>query len=267
MSTALTKASTIKELVCTFQAAERVIRESFAAIVAAEVELNAAFTLGGSRNMRVDASHHGYHDDFKDPDNAIGRLRRQAWTHIVERLEMRRAMSIERYAELGRQLNDGELPPITEANVAAFAERYAGDLPELLREAVREVFEFLRPRRSKLKTNSELEIGERVILPNLVEEHFLGSGMRVRYHRQQNLIALENVFNSLDGRGQVGRSHYSELQTAIETGAGWGETSLFEFKACKNGNLHLRFKRLDLLGRLNAIAGGARLRPGTGVAA
>lgn len=42
---------------------------------------------------------------------------------------------------------------------------------------------------------------------------------------------------------------------------GPGETDLFAFRCCANGNLHLRFRRLDLLARFNQIAGGRRLRP------
>jgi len=41
---------------------------------------------------------------------------------------------------------------------------------------------------------------------------------------------------------------------------GIGETDYFAFRCFKNGNLHLIFKRPDLVRRLNQIAGGKRLR-------
>jgi hypothetical protein len=48
---------------------------------------------------------------------------------------------------------------------------------------------------------------------------------------------------------------------AIEASrTGSGETEYFRFKCCRNHNLHLEFKRLDLVEKLNAIAGGMRLR-------
>ena len=49
---------------------------------------------------------------------------------------------------------------------------------------------------------------------------------------------------------------------AVVRTTGKGETPLFGFRVFRNGNLHIEFKRPDLLDRLNRIAGGARLRPG-----
>lgn len=41
---------------------------------------------------------------------------------------------------------------------------------------------------------------------------------------------------------------------------GTGKTDYFRFRCCLNGNLHLEFLRLDLVAKLNAVAGGNRLR-------
>lgn len=75
---------------------------------------------------------------------------------------------------------------------------------------------------------------------------------------------MENVFHALDGKGSISKSHRGLLVDAIEAlewrGDGRGETELFEFRCFRNGNLHLRFKRLDLLKRFNQRAGGKRLR-------
>lgn len=260
---ALTRATTIRDLVAAFRNAETTVRRCFADLVAAEGRLNDVFTLGGNLPVRIDASRNGYHDSFDDADHCVNRMARQAWSHLVDRLELRRMMSIKRWAELEKQLKDGELPAITEENVANFAQEYLSALPDMLTEAVAEVFEWLRPRNSDYKTNSELEVGSKVVLRWMVDRAWSGGGFRVNYHRDQHLSALENVFHALDGKGQISKAHYSELHTAIEkSGAsGRGETSLFRFRAFKNRNMHLEFKRLDLLARFNAIAGGMRLRP------
>ena len=39
-----------------------------------------------------------------------------------------------------------------------------------------------------------------------------------------------------------------------------GTTPLFEFRCYKNNSLHIRFLRMDLVKRLNEIAGGLNLR-------
>ena len=114
----------------------------------------------------------------------------------------------------------------------------------------------------QLKTNTELEIGERVILGSVVRRWY--GTWQVNDYARQRLIALENVFNGLAGNGEICKTYYSQLQTEIERredNNGEGETALFAFRACKNGNLHLRFKRLDLLAQFNALAGGKNLRP------
>jgi hypothetical protein len=191
----------------------------------------------------------------------VERIKRDAWECLVERLQLKAAMSIARAAELDEQLKNGTMPPITEENVTRFAEDCYGKLPQMLSECVHEVFDWLRPPGSKYKTNSELEIGERVILAYMVERTCFG-GFRVHYKDNQRFIALENVLSALDGKGQINKTWRSALGQAIEAAKdGRGETEYFEFRACKNHALHIRMRRPDLLKRLNEIAGGKRMRP------
>jgi hypothetical protein len=63
----------------------------------------------------------------------------------------------------------------------------------------------------------------------------------------------------LDGKGVPG-GYASPLMDAIQTSrTGTGETDYFEFRCCVNRNLHITFKRLDLVKQLNAVAGGNAL--------
>lgn len=265
-STDLTRATTIRALVAAFQEAAQTVRVTFAAIAEAESKLNAVYTLGEShRDIRIDASRGRWANNFADPDDTIERMKRAAWSVIVDRLELRRMMSIKRWNEMEHQLSKGELPAITDENVQAFARGALDSLPEMLTEAVTEVFEWLRPWRSEYKTNSKLEIGRKVVLQYIVERADLRWtwSPRVNYRYTQNLTAMENVFSALDGKGQVSKVHYSALQNAINASAPScrGETDYFRFRVFKNGNMHLEFKRLDLLDRFNKIAGGKRMRP------
>ena len=70
------------------------------------------------------------------------------------------------------------------------------------------------------------------------------------------------MFSTLAGTGYGATTHYGALHDAINGSPdGTGETPLFGFRAHKNGTLHLRFLRADLLARFNQIVGGAALRP------
>lgn len=261
---ALTRHAAVHELVATFQAAEADVRRAFAIIVAAENRLNAVYALGeGDRHaLSVEASRHGHGSDFRQADEAITRLAREAWGVICERLEIRRLLSVKRSEELNKRLRDGELPAITLENVADFAQFYLDNAGTMLAEAVTEVFNFLRPWRDTYKTNSREEIGPKVVLEGRVEKNWIKDGYHVRYNRQSEMTALDNVFSMLDGRGSIAKSYYGELHDAIgASGAsGRGETRYFRFRCFKKGTLHLQFLRLDLLQRLNEVAGGQNLK-------
>ncbi len=273
MSTDLALRATVRELVAAFEAAERDVRESFARIVAAEERVNAVFGNGESHEkIRVSACGTYHRDRFQDADEAVRIMTVQAWSAIVDRLELRRFMSIKRWEQLQKQLTADrhqrgdvvDLPPITEESVMAFATGTLASAREMLQEAVAEVFEWLRPGQhnptSRLKTNSQLEVPERVILGGMVEHEWYG--FKVDWRERQKLVALERVFHALAGDGRMNVAHESELAGAITAAKdGVGETDLFAFRAHLNGRLHLRFKRPDLLARFNALAGGQRLRP------
>lgn len=267
MNTDLAYRATVRELVRTFAEAEHDIRAAFAAIVAAEERLNAAFILGehGHKDFHVSACGTRYHDNFKDPDQAIKLLARKAWYRVAERYELRRFMSIKRWDAFNREVDEDKMPAFTEEHVMGFLHAQLASARDHLTEAVNEVFEWLRPRAGSrvhaLKTNSELEVPGKVILAYVVQGRWSGNGFEVDYHYRQNIVALENVFRALDGRGAI-TGYEPELETAIKASAdGEGETDLFRFRCCRNRNLHLTFKRPDLLARFNAIAGGKRLRP------
>lgn len=264
-STALATRATISAIVRTYETEAANIRAAFAMVAAAERNMGAVIALGGD-SIRVGDRHHRS-VDWNDPSEALARFNRTTWEALVERLEIRRMLSVKRATELDKQLRDGELPEITEQSVADFASFYSEHLPDMLDEAVREVFDWLRPRHDHHKTNDLYQIGPRVVITHMVSTGF-GGKWKVSYYREANLSALENVLNALDGKGQILKSYRAAIVNSIEATpivsgeAGKGETDLFAWKAHRNGTLHLRFKRPDLVRLLNQRAGGMRLRPG-----
>ena len=262
-TTSLAHRATVRTLVAAFVRSEATVRESFAALDAAQRDLNAVFALGDFRHTmdyRCDR-YSGRTTKFDDVEYTIQEMRRSAWRYLVEKLELRRIMSASKWKELDERLDKEEPPPITEEIVFGMAAKYMSELPELYEENIREVFEWLRPSADhgkQYKTNARYELGTRVVLSYMVSPAWVGGGFRVDHDREQRLLALDNVFSALDGQGLKAQSALSAAIGASKSGE--GETEYFAFRACKNRNLHLRFKRLDLLKRLNEIAGGKRLR-------
>jgi hypothetical protein len=266
IATGLAKNSTIRDLITAFQLAEADIRAACALFARAEGRLD-GFCLGMERR-EIRAMPPGTRRlaRWDDADETVEGMARQAWAVIIQRSEIRRQMSVAKWNQLADQLRSGKLPPITPEAVADFVQGFCDAAPAMHQEAITEVFEFLRPRQSKLKTNTELEIGRKVVLHRFVEQNWPSAPFHVRYddgERSQKLVALENVLRGLDGQGTTSKNYTSEIEAALKTAGpgGVGETALFEFRACKNQNLHLIFKRSDLIAALNRRAGGKRLRP------
>jgi hypothetical protein len=255
MTDEIAQRGTVAEMVQAYERAEAQILAACGQIAEALTMLGGAFpgdhfSFNCHRHLR-----------FDDPDDAIGDFRRQAWRRFAERFELRRAMSIAKARELDDWIEKGTPEPISFESVMGLFRLHLQQLPEMLSEAVGEVYDFLRPARSQYKTNTEFELGRRVILTGWVERAWTGNGFRPSYYRQQHYVALDNVFGMLDGQGSTSKGYRSELELAIEKAdCGVGETRFFRFRAHRNGNLHLEFKRSDLVERFNTVAGGRRLR-------
>lgn len=258
-TTDIAKRETLATMIGTYQQATRKVEEAYAILESAQNSLRAVF---------LDAP--GYRFSVNERNNTdvgtaaskeiIAKLKKDAWAVIVERMELRRLLSIQRRTELDSQIEKGKLPELTDENVLALFETSAANINVYLEEAVHEVFDYLRPRSSRFKTNTEFELGKRVILTWQVEKGWSRGKFRVNYHREKHLTALDNVFHMIDGKGPI-KSYHGPLYDAItDSPDGMGSTEYFKFRCCLNGNLHLEFLKPALVAKLNAVAGGNRLR-------
>lgn len=253
--------ATVEEMVATYQKAMAEIRMGHDLIENAMLRLGSVFERDNAR-MHVTCRHHWH--DMPTVEEYDEQIRRRVWQALVERLAIRRLMSIEAWDEFEKKMERENPPEITVENVTGMAAHFRSTAPDMLKAAVDEVFNWLRPHGDKFKTNTQLEIGERVVLEYVIDRcQFRNWG--VSHYRRQYLTALENVFLLCDGKPQTQGKYWSEFQSAIEalpkSEPCRGKTAYFEFKGHKKGTLHLRFLRPDLVAKLSAIAGGARLRP------
>lgn len=261
MQTDLVKRETLAVLVGTYQLASLEIEQAFTLLEQAQTRLRQAYL--DNPGYRFDVNPRNLNRVGEDAiKQVMEQIKKDAWSVILDRMEIRRLLSIKRRNELDQQISTGDgLPDVTEENILAMFESSAANLKTYLDEAVLEVFEILRPPGSHYKTNTEFEVGKRVILSYAVALSWGRSGrFRASHSRDKNLTALDNVFSMLDGKGPV-KSYYGPLCDAIaDAPDGVGETAYFKFRCYQNQNLHLEFTRLDLVARLNAIAGGNRLK-------
>lgn len=211
-------------------------------------------------------SYHGRGRSHSETNNAEGRqrlvgaMKRDAWRVLADKLGVRNLMSVKAREEFDKQLESGDLPDITPETLTGVILGMVGSARTYMEHAAREVFDYLRPAhyhgRSEYKTNADyFRVGRKVIL-HAVQTGY-GTPFRASYHREAQLTAVDNVFHLLAGCSIL-RDGRPPLLAAIEKAGhdGKGETDLFAFRCFKNGNLHLTFKRLDLVKELNRVAAG-----------
>jgi hypothetical protein len=256
----LMKRQTAAEMAAAYDHAMSKVDDAYRQLGEAQQLLNGVF--GTNHNIDVvDSRVYWGHKSPGEVALAIRKkIKRAAWRRILEGLDLQKVTSQKRYQELQDNLENGELPEISVETIFDTLQSFLQNAGGMQEELMLEVFETLRPRNSKLKTNSRFEVGKRVILTSYVESSY--KAWRVNYYqREQALNTLDRAFSLLDGKGVPG-GYKGPLVDAINTSQGEGETEYFKFKCCLNGNLHLEFKRLDLLARLNAVCGNGTLRDG-----
>jgi len=263
-TTDIVKRHTIETMCQAFQDAVAKYKQGYQLIKDAEALVRVSFECSGLPWESTPRS---------EPDKTRNELLCTAWRRIFELTGLRGLMSLKDQDKLSKQLSTGEgLPDLVPENVLGLISELSGKMPELIKEAVKEVFEMIRPRHwNHYKTNdkNEFRIGNKYIWSNALDTAYT---LTLRHHTQNEIRAFDNVFRLLDGKGPV-TEHYSETIKAIEDRTrmrsahqGSFETTYFKVKYFKNGNLHFEFKRMDLVAELNRIGAEGRNELGREVA-
>ena len=258
-NTTLATRRTVEQLVREWDMASHLLRTGLETLVQAEEHFR-VFDGPGSHYDLCLFTHNEHTLDF---DCKIKRMKAAAWRYLVDRIELKKLASVKRANEIDRQITDGgDLPEITMDNLFGWLESLDSQAGKFLEEAIVEVFEVLRPPALRYKTNSGFKVGKRVILCGRIEKAWTGTQYRVSHHSENELRALDNVFHLLDGK-PLSAYRNGDLVNAIhESRRGVGETEFFRFKCFINRNLHLEFKRMDLVQRLNEVGGNGLPMPG-----
>ncbi len=249
--------STITMMVTAYKEACQEIEEAYRLLESAQKRLRGTFADTYEWYFKVNPRDtQGVGSDIAK--QIVSKTHREAWTVIVEKMALAKMLPIKRRDELETQLKKGDLPPLTETAILDMFEQAGENYSQYLEEKVTEVYDYIRPRRMHgYATNSPSGIGKKHILTNVVELDHVGA-FRVSQFWQKWLTALDSVMSGLDGKGVV-KSHFGPLSDAIRTCDGQGETDYFKFRCYLNGNLHLEFRRLDLLSEFNRIGGGSAI--------
>lgn len=176
-------------------------------------------------------------------------LDQSMWRRAFDLTGFKQLMDAEAVAAFERSLAPTP-PEFTESTIRATFIDLQINADQMFRRGIFNVFRYLS---DDYRTNASepFRIGRKVVMSCMVE-HSFRKGLRIRYGHwaADKLNDLDRVFQTLDGKTFQPRSLESAMTAAFEEGSVF-ENELYRAKAFKNGNMHLEFKRLDLLDKVN----------------
>lgn len=177
-------------------------------------------------------------------------LDRNIWSFLVDFMGLERVMDRTEREAFRKALQD-DPPPATAENCAATFSRLLGDADLIFQRGIALAFSGLDRR---FRSHDGFKIGSRIVLSYGMDS----SGYWSR-GRDETLRDVERAFYTLDGKEQPERS--GGIIGALSTAKGnrWGaaaymaETDYFRVRVFQNGNVHVWFKRDDLVEKVNQL--------------
>jgi hypothetical protein len=250
----LVKRNTVAQLVESYQKACKEVQAAWKLLYRAEERSGDA----------LPKNHYGECGDAIN--RTLHEMKRGVWRKVINMLNVRQMMSTKQAEKLDKQLHEEwnyhmdrreELPEITVVNIWQTIKGLSDNLPQFQTEAIQEAFDHIRRCSDGYKsTDGMFKVGEKAVLTWIVESNWNGGGMRVTYSSEQRMRVVENAFRLLEGKGPA-QTNKCELSEKLQAG-NEGETEYYRFRAFKNRNLHIWFKRMDLVAKLNEIGAQGR---------
>jgi hypothetical protein len=174
-----------------------------------------------------------------------------AWTSLQRLSGLRSLMDDKAAKEFKKQLEE-KAPPFTADNIKATYMGLAADSVNIFERGLINVFK--KTTSSWHVTNSSFRINPRCILTRMCRGKGPYSGLNYNGAREE-LQDLERVFFVLDGKKPPEGGNAADIfEAALKRSETTADSEYFSCRMFPvNGNMHLKFKRLDLVERANAI--------------
>jgi hypothetical protein len=170
------------------------------------------------------------------------------WRRAFDITGFKQLMDADAVAEFEKSLCP-EPPEFTEETIRATFIDLQISAGHMFRRGVFNVFRYLS---DSYRTNARepFRIGRKVVMTCMIRPSF-GCGLCIRSGTSSDkLNDLDRVVQTLDGKQYHSRTLESEMNLAFSQDEIF-ENEYYRAKAFKNGNLHVEFKRLDLLDKVN----------------
>lgn len=184
-------------------------------------------------------------------DGARKNLDYWAWTSL-QRLSGLRNLMDEKATKDFREQLEKQAPVFSIENITATYMQLSIDAPLIFERSVLNTFR--RFKNTHHKTNSSFRVNERAIFTNMIKGTGVYGGFGY-YGQREEIQDLERVFYVLDQKKPPESSNGADIiVAALQRNELTADTPYFSVRMFPgNGNIHLKFKRLDLVDKVNAI--------------
>lgn len=178
---------------------------------------------------------------------------RSIWRDLMLKSGMLTLMDAEARSQWAKNLEEGDLPVISEANILSTFEQLHYNKQDVFERGIINVFKGLS---WDYKTNNPCCFGKKIIINNLVKHDRWGYSLNWGWRRDQ-LADLERMFYLLDGKTIPDNRHDVSIRfmdfVRDNPHQQIFEDELFTVRYFQKGSGHITFKRLDLVEKMNDI--------------
>ncbi|EPC3739670.1 DUF4942 domain-containing protein [Salmonella enterica] len=178
---------------------------------------------------------------------------RSIWRDLMLKSGMLTLMDAEARSQWAKNLEEGDLPAISEANILSTFEQLHYNKQDVFERGIINVFKGLS---WDYKTNNPCCFGKKIIINNLVKHDRWGYSLNWGWRRDQ-LADLERMFYLLDRKTIPDNRHDVSIRfmdfVRDNPHQQIFEDELFTIRYFQKGSGHITFKRLDLVEKMNDI--------------
>ncbi|ECG8599699.1 DUF4942 domain-containing protein [Salmonella enterica subsp. salamae] len=178
---------------------------------------------------------------------------RSIWRDLMLKSGMLTLMDAEARSQWAKNLEEGDLPAISETNILSTFEQLHHNKQDVFERGIINVFKGLS---WDYKTNNPCGFGKRIIVNGLVKHDKWGYSLNWGWRRDQ-LADLERMLYLLDGKTIPDNRHDVSIRfmdfVRDNPHQQTFEDELFTIRYFQKGSGHITFKRLDLVEKMNDI--------------
>ncbi|CAI9388399.1 MULTISPECIES: DUF4942 domain-containing protein [Citrobacter] len=183
----------------------------------------------------------------------IRNIDRSIWRDLMLKSGMLTLMDAEARSQWAKNLEEGDLPAISEANILSTFEQLHHNKQDVFERGIINVFKGLS---WNYKTNNPCCFGRKIIINNLVKHNRWGYSLNWGWRLDQ-LADLERMFYLLDGKTLPDNRHDVSIRfmefVRDNPDQQVFEDELFIIRYFRKGSGHITFKRHDLIECMNDI--------------